>query len=96
MIDDDWLDAELLADDPPSKRDWRTKARGGKTRTEAMALVPTRGQFTLQLPMHVHRAIRRYLRERDENTSQFLRRAIETELRSRGHWDDDEYRDLHD
>jgi hypothetical protein len=92
---DDWLDAALLADDPPSARNWRTKARGGISRPAAMAKVPTDAQFAFRIQITAHRALRRYLRDRGENPAAFFRKAIETELRSRGHWNDHDYRDLH-
>ena len=83
-IEDDWLDAELLADDPPSETRWRRKAQDNVTMGHALRALPKMAQLTVKVPIEEWRTMKRHLDATGQYQGQFIRRAVAARLVTEG------------
>lgn len=81
---EDWLDAELLADDPPSPRMWRREANGGLDMPTAMRAVPLNGQITVKVGIAYWRRMKRHVDASDETLGTWVRGAVAARLLKEG------------
>ena len=73
--EDDWLDEQLLADDPKSERMWKRDAIG-MNKPEAMKGLPRTAQITVKVPIVMWRVYRQHLNASGMTMGAFLRQAI--------------------
>lgn len=83
-LDDDWLDAELMAGDE-SQLNWRRRALNGMTVAEAMATMPRRGSILLEHDLEAVRRLKRVIRRSGSSQGQWMRDAVAMRLNAEGH-----------
>ncbi len=75
MSEEDWLDEQLLADDPPSPRRWRRDATGMDS-PSAMKGVPRYGQLATKVPIADWRRMKAHIDGQGNTLGRYIRNAI--------------------
>lgn len=83
-LTDDWLDDQLLADDPPSTRNWRRRALNGMPVSDALMGIPKNGTALLEVPMDSWRLMKAHCQARNLSLAAFLREAVGMRMLAEG------------
>jgi hypothetical protein len=80
LSEDDWLDEQLLADDPTLIRNWRARSRGGISKIDALAAIPDRGQIQFSMPIKEYRALREWMQLKGISPYVYIHEAVRMRL----------------
>ena len=83
-LDDDWLDAQLLADDPSSAPGWRRRSLNGMKVTDALMGIPKHGNSLMTVALDSHRLMQAHCKSRGITQGAFLREAVGMRLLAEG------------
>lgn len=86
-LDDDWLDAKLMADDS-SQAAWKRRAVG-MSKGEALSRVPRQGQILVESEIGMMRQLKRRIRDSGQTQNVWVRQAIAMRLAAEGAGEDE-------